>query len=139
MRLTDLSNKSTMSGNGWAFENKNAGLEARYGTYQEECKESTFYDYGLDGVSAVLHGSGSATLKFGNCFLTGIVEVLLYGHNDLTNATKISVAHASEKSKQVTFDFQEGNVLSLTTNQGIVALNSLDISCGGIFKSSFIY
>ena len=139
MRLSDLSNKSTMGQNGWAFENKVAGLQTRYGPYQEECKESTFYEYGLGSVTAVFHGSRSATLGFGNCFLTGMVEVLLYDHNNVTNATKISVAQASEKSKHVTFDFQGGSMLSITTNKGIMALNSLDISCGGIFRSSFIY
>jgi hypothetical protein len=119
-----------MSQNGWAFENKNADLETR--SFKDECKASTFYELGLVSVSAVLHGSGSATLHFGNCFPTGIVEVLLYDHNNATNATKISAAQASEKSKHVTFDFQGGSILSLTTKFGTVALNSFDISCGGI-------
>ena len=139
MRLSDISNKATMSQNGWAFQNKTAGLQTRAGSIKDECKDATFYESGLASVSAVLHGSGSATLHFGNCFITGIVEVLLYDHNNVTNATKISVAQASEKSKQVTFDFQGGTILNITTENGIVVLNSLDISCGGIYNPSFVY
>ena len=131
-RLSDLTNKSTMRQNGWVFENKSSGLQTRLGPYHEDCKTTTFYERGLTSVSAVFQGSGSATLDFGNCLFNGVVEVLLYDHHNVTNATKIAVAQGSEESKSVEFDFQGGSILEIRTDFGIVALNRMVISCGGI-------
>ena len=139
VHLSDLTNKSTMHRNGWAFENKVSNLLTRIGSYKEECKASTFYEKGLASVSAVFHGSGSATLDFGNCLGTGVVDVFLRDYKNVTNAKKISVAQGSEKSKSVAFDFQGGSILEIRTDYGIVALNDLVISCGGILIPSFIY
>ena len=129
--LGDLSSKSTMQRNGWAFKNKNSKLDSRF-SFEDECRTATFYEPTVAIASATLYGAGSATLDFGNCAPTGKVEVVLSDGKQVQNITKVSDAQGSEKRKRVEFNFQGGSILKITTDFGIVSLNSVDIVCEGI-------
>ena len=85
----------------------------------------------VGSISTILKGNGRAKLNFGNCWNTGIVKVYL---DDI----EIGSADNNVPSKDIEFDFQQGNVLKLRDEgpNSVIQLNSLEvIECKG---STFI-
>ena len=81
----------------------------------------------VGSISTILKGNGRAKLNFGNCWDTGIVKVYL---NDI----EIGSADNNVPSKDIEFDFQQGNVLMLRDEgpNSVIQLNSLEvIECKG--------
>ena len=135
--LANTSTRSYMEANGWTFENIGTEIESRFGNTEVECGKHSVYGWKTPGSRedasiAVFFGllPGSATLDFGNCHAGGVVEVFVSDGSNRTGV-KIATAHGHEKSKQVKIDFVRGTILNITTDVGIVKINSFDISCNG--------
>ena len=132
LKYTDLSSTEVMAKNGWTF--KNIGqtyTRSSLRSDRPECDSASWFGWktsqhdgpGMISVTFVEFGKG--TLTYGNCWGQDTVEVLFKG-------TIISTASVNELSKSVNFEFTEGSTLDIrTSGNGIVKLDSLDISCSG--------
>ena len=132
-----------MQQNGWAFKNIGTSIETRSGIHDDKCGKDSWYGWktpgseGLGSLSAIFLGSGSAVLNFGNCHVMGTIEVFLSNTKNKTR-TKMAIARANDKNNNIAFNFTEGTILNITTDGGIVKLNSLVISCkGNIIRSRY--
>ena len=102
--------------------------------HDEKCGENSWYGWKTPGskdpasVAALFVGNGSAMLDFGNCHIAGSIDVFLKNATSEV-ANKIGTATAMESSRKVSFDFYEGFVLNITTNDGIIKMNKLSVSC----------
>ena len=90
-----------------------------------ECSKASWYGWDHPGdasISTTLHGTGKAILEFGNCQNAGNVNAYL-------NDKELSCLGA-RMVDQVEFDFQDGDVLKITEEYGIIQFNGLKfISC----------
>ena len=133
-RLGNSASRSEMKKNGWSFVNVGRLVVTRSGMHDEKCGKKGWYGWKTPGskdpasVAALFMGNGSAMLDFGNCHIAGTIDVFL--KNDTNElAAKIGTATAMESSRKVSFDFHEGMILNITTNDGIIKLNKLSVSC----------
>ena len=132
LKLNDISSVESMEENGWTFKNIGQTFLRRHLSLQEtQCESETWYGWKTSDdpgiVSVTFVESGQVTLTYGNCWGQDTVDVLL-------NSTMISSAHANDLKKKVSFEFTEGTTLDIkTVGNGIVKLDSLDITCSGNF------
>ena len=114
-----------MEQNGWIFVNLESKPTHHNGRLVQ-CDDDTWYGIstgnGLGVVSAIFTGSGTATLTFGKCGSQHAVVVYV-------NNSKIATAYPDELKRTTTFNFFEGSKLRIETNNAIIKLNSLEISC----------
>ena len=133
-RLSNTASRLDMERNGWSFVNVGRLVVTRSGMHDEKCGKNSWYGWKTPGskdpasVAALFVGNGSAMLDFGNCHISGTIDVFL---KNATNevATKVGTASAMESSRKVSFDFHEGMILNITTNDGIIKMNKLSVSC----------
>ena len=112
-----------MEANGWTFNDITEYWNNVYG----QCKANRFwgYKYGAGGgssVTAVLKGSGTANLQFGNCKARGNVKVYI---NDLLLGDA-----KRDTSLSATFTFSEDDILTITEDNAIMQLHSFEVACG---------
>ena len=112
-----------MKNSGWKFDVSHS-KDLRY---VGECGTSTWYGYkygpAMGSVTAILVGSGKATLNFGNCYHGGSVAVYL-------NQKNIGHADAYTPNQEITFDYSHGDNLTIKESlMAIIKLNSLNFSC----------
>ena len=111
-----------MERNGWTFGN----LESKPSSYRSQCKQDTWYGYrtgsGPSSVSTTFHGSGTATLTFGNCYSHRFVDVYF-------NNQKIATASSNQLMKKTVVTFVNGDKLRIEVAGAIIKLNSLKILC----------
>ena len=100
--------------------------------YVSDCGSSTFWGYRknrrIGTVRASFSGSGTATLKFGQCYRHAPALTNVY----LNDAQIIS---AAKKDGEVTvrFDYNPGDTLKLEEiNTGIIKISSLSLTCKGL-------
>ena len=75
-------------------------------------------------ISTSFWGVGSATLEFGNCNNAGDVTVLL-------DDVEIAKSKLNEYMSSVTFNVDEGSVLTIRANgRAVIRLFSLEFKCG---------
>ena len=135
-RLSNTASRSEMERNGWYFANVGRLVVTRSQMHDEKCGKNNWYGWKTPGskdpasVAALFVGNGSAMLDFGNCHIAGTIDVFL---KNATNqvATKVGTASAMESSRKISFDFHEGMVLNITTNDGIIKMNQISVSCTG--------
>ena len=128
--LTDLTSRVEMENSGWTFtpninnKGSGAGLEA----ILKACSAGTWYGWAGSGngkTSATFVGSGRATLDYGNCWISGTVNVYL---NDVIIAT----SPINSPSQTITFHFSSNDVLSVEeVGFGVIKINSLVVNCRG--------
>ena len=75
---------------------------------------------GIGSVRASLRGSGVADLDFGNCWTSGVVRVYL-------NEKEVASAKENTPSKNISFNFLDGDVLKLQDEGGnsVIVLNRI--------------
>ena len=85
------------------------------------------WSHTFGSIKTKMKGQGCAKLNYGNCFTSSYVKVWLDGR-------EISVAHASEKSIEVDFQFSEGQELKLEEGNAVILFNSYEeYNCDGKF------
>jgi hypothetical protein len=130
--LNDFSSRKAMVRAGWEFNWDNA-LGHRPEKYRYDLSGQvpwTSY-WGLDNpwqgiVSLTLHGKGTMSISFGNCwqYSLGSVEML---HNGVVK----EVAYSLEIKKAVSMDFNHNDVITIRENEAVIVINSIDINCWG--------
>ena len=108
--------------NGWRIDVTNS-MEPKYGF---TCGRKTWYGYNyafsVGSIQASFEGTGTAKLRYGNCYMSGQVIVYL-------NGKEISRAEAYDTMKEVIFNYSKGDTLLLKeVNIAIIKLNSLELS-----------
>ena len=108
--------------NGWRINVTNS-MEPKYGF---TCGRKTWYGYNyafsIGSIQASFEGTGTAKLRYGNCYMSGQVIVYL-------NGEEISRAEAYDTMKEVIFNYSKGdNLLLKEVNIAIIKLNSLELS-----------
>ena len=126
-----------MEENGWTFENIGTTIESRFRNPEVKCGKDSVYGWKTPGSQkdasiATFFGilPGTATLDFGNCHAGGTVHVFISDGSNRTS-TKIATANGHEKSKRIKFNYGKGTILNITTDVGIIKINSFEISCSG--------
>jgi hypothetical protein len=115
-----------MEADGWVFDFE---FQEGEGRNIHTCDTSPQTWYGWDGenrvgvLSRTLEGSGKFTLDFGNCWISGNTNVYL-------NNVKIGSAPANTKSKVITFDYVDGNLLQIKDEDGHAVVKINGVSCG---------
>ena len=114
-----------MKKNGWVFDVTHSN-DTRYA---KQCGTASWfgYSYGspIGSVTALLIGSGNATLSYGNCYGGGRVSVYL-------NGNEISHAFGNTPTKEIAFEYTNRDVLTIMEMYiGIIKLNYLHLSCFG--------
>ena len=121
--LTDLTNRDVMEANGWTLEDF---TDVGHGYRNDNCGTDTFWGWGSSNIKgtakAILKGSGTAKLDFGNCYSRDNVNVYL---NDILLETATSFTSLS-----VTFAYSDGDVLTINEGNAIMQLHSLEFLCG---------
>ena len=124
-----------METNGWVFENLTSNISycmPSQSTVQEKCggKNATnWYGWGcgknVGAISTVLRGSGTATLHYGNCWNSGMINVYL-------NNVKISYSLPGT-SQRYRFPYNDGYELKIMDEEGNGIINIIDIkfTCKG--------
>ena len=112
-----------MKNGGWKLDVSNSNDTK----YAGQCGTSTWfgfkYGYPIGSVTAILIGSGKATLNFGNCYSHGRVVVYL-------NQNEIGHADAFMPEKEIAFDYSKKDVLTIKEKyMAIIKLNYLNLSC----------
>ena len=73
-------------------------------------------------ISTILKGYGSATLEFGNCASSGMVQVFIKG--------KMVASLSGNGKKKIEFDFCEGdNLMLLEVNEGMILFSDFQYDC----------
>ena len=121
-----------MEKNGWVFDI----LHHEDKDFKSSCGSSdTWFGYSKSGIqsqdsgdgwlSAAFSGSGTVTLDYGNCHSNGNVSVYF-------NGIIQDIASSNSPSNEISLDYSPSDVLLLKeTNEGIIKLNSLRLSCKG--------
>ena len=138
-----------MEKNGWVFDI----LHHEDKDFKSSCGSSdTWFGYSKSGIqskdsgdgwlSAAFSGSGTVTLDYGNCHSNGNVSVYF-------NGIIQDIASSNSPSNEISLDYFPSDVLLLKeTNEGVIKLNSLRLSCKGKlfvqlrvehFKTSYIF
>ena len=121
-----------MTSNGWIFENltKDMALCMPFKSdVPDVCGGSLgWYGWGCGSkkgsISTILRGSGTANLYFGNCWITGTVNVWLNG-NKVTSSN-------SDTMKLSSFDYRNGDKLEITDEDtGIIQIRNITFKCKG--------
>ena len=123
--LTTLGNTRDMSNNGWNINVKfEKSINNNDAEHDERCgSENNWYGWSpnenIGMISATLQGNGSLTLDFGNCFVSGKVNVYL-------NSNLMATAPANIKNYVTEFSFTHGSLLKIKEEEtGIILLESL--------------
>ena len=121
--MGNFASMESMQKSGWIFDISHSNDP----NYVLTCGTSTWYGYkygvNIGSVSATLVGSGTATLKFENCYYNGRVTVDLNGND-------IAYADAYPSEQEVTFKYSSGDILTIKEHpMAIIKLNSLKLSC----------
>ena len=116
-----------MESAGWTIDMTHIGGSPGSERFAPGCEGVPFWGYSFDRpigkLSTVFLGHGEATIDFGSCYLQGRTKVHL-------NGELIGTATANQKSVVKTFSYKPGDTLRLEeVDVGIMALNSLEISC----------
>ena len=121
-----------MEKNGWVFDI----LHHEDKDFKSSCGSSdTWFGYSKAGIqskdsgdgllSATFSGSGTVTLDYGNCHSNGKVTVYF-------NGILQDIASNKSPSQRISLDYSPSDVLLLKeTDEGIIKLNSLRLSCKG--------
>ena len=148
LKLTDVSSKSQMEMNGWAFDT-NFNQQTHYSNgdpVDGRCVESnTWYGFlepGDGKITATFTGSGTAELDYGNCgkYGDGLDKVEVYFNGKYINKAEVlelKKENGKEEWKPTTtssmkakFEFSPKGVLSITENGAIIKINSLKLTHG---------
>ena len=131
--LSDLSNKTAMESNGWVFAKDTKKPKKGCGTgkwYDKVgCGSASWYCSGhaKGSITTIFKGSGLATLKFGNCYTRGKVEVLLNGVTKGT-AKKRARKASDVKIESISFEFSPGDELKIMESpNGMITLKSFKV------------
>ena len=133
----DLSSKDNMEANGWSFTDK---IISNADWYRKTCSASqnpkiseTWYGFNnmqdIGSASKYLKGEGSVILTYGNCHEDrqdkpdNVVKVYL-------NGVQISQATSGER-KELNFDYEENDILTLKEEYGIIKIYLMELNCGG--------
>jgi len=129
--LSDVSSKASMQTAGWSFSFTHAD---GHGSVGPHCGNGANW-YGWSGgnnvgtlTSPALHGSGTATVEFGNCWNAGNAKLYL---NDVLIDTAATNGQRGRAIQSKTFAFQAGDVVKLKDEDGnaVLDLKSFTINC----------
>ena len=117
---------------GWTINMTHIGGSPGSEKYAPDCKGVRFWGYSfvnpIGKMSTVFLGHEKAKIDFGSCYWQGMTKVHL-------NGELIGTANANQKSVVKTFSYKPGDILMLEeVDVGIIALNSLEISCANVGK-----
>ena len=127
--LQKVYSRSPMERNGWIIDVdscEGGWCDHHFGSL---CGTSTFWGYkwgyARGKVSAVFHGSGEASLSFGQCYTKGTTKVYL---NDVPKGS----AGPRQFGVVANFSYNTGDTLMLEEEGwGIIKINYLKLTCGG--------
>ena len=93
----------------------------------DQCRtKARWYGYSsgekVGEISATLKGSGEVSLEFGNCWIKGVVRVTLNGELK-------AEATANTPNTTLSFGFEDGDVLRISEDIGVVVVNDIRFDC----------
>lgn len=136
--VNDFSSLSAMQASGWVFGWSDRftflPLAAR-GTFCTGVSAASYCGFQHPGdslISYTLRGVGTATFSFGNSYTSGSVTAYV-------NGRRLGTARARTLSVNVTFAFNDGDVLTLTEAPSAVhSINGLWFTCPQRYMSSVL-
>ncbi|KAK3270935.1 hypothetical protein CYMTET_20687 [Cymbomonas tetramitiformis] len=132
--INDFSSRAAMESNGWALDwddniNHWDFVALPDSTFCNGVASTSYCGFSAPGAGAIslaLSGAGSATIDFGNSWVSGLVTLYL-------NGTQVAVAEGSTPSHAATFEFQSGDELVLVEDpMAVIVINHIDFSCSGV-------
>ena len=122
--VSDFSSKDRMTTDGWVFS-VDSSVDFRPGTWSVEPHYWGYAHPGALRLSLTLVGSGTATLSFGNGYHSGGTVVATHGEPE----TRVETT--SEEYKTISFNFEDGDVLSVfedpNENTAVIVIRSLTL------------